>query len=207
MCHINIDSLDNEPFAGCHLFRLCSDAKQCLIPNRSDSNHCIYRKNIESGKIFIGKNANNFNADIYQKWIAIYNSLSPDIKYELNCILSYYQEFRTSVLWYNSPELQKLSELGFISLSREPDIFQKFSMKFLRTLTTSKFNMKEKLINYLINNEPEITKKYVDMFRYVSIPFTDLQYMFELYHDCVENQSEHFIKTLPLKNSSMFVNS
>ncbi len=47
-----------ERFACCHDFMGCSDAKQCLHPDDRFFNGCEYRKNLEAGRIFYGKNMN-----------------------------------------------------------------------------------------------------------------------------------------------------
>ncbi len=52
---------ENEPvhkFACCSRFEECSDAKICIHPNRKYAKGCFYKKNLESGKIFYGKNRN-----------------------------------------------------------------------------------------------------------------------------------------------------
>lgn len=43
-------------FACCSRFVACSDAKKCIHPNPIFAASCIYRKNLEQGKIFYGKN-------------------------------------------------------------------------------------------------------------------------------------------------------
>jgi len=46
-----------EPaFGCCHRYTECSDAKKCLHPNLMYSTACNYRKNLENGLIFYGKN-------------------------------------------------------------------------------------------------------------------------------------------------------
>lgn len=45
-------------FGCCSLFEECSDAKRCIHPNRLYSTACAYRHNLESGRIFYGKNRN-----------------------------------------------------------------------------------------------------------------------------------------------------
>lgn len=47
-----------EEFACCNDFLKCSDAKQCLYPQDRFYNGCYYRKNLEAGHIFYGKNKN-----------------------------------------------------------------------------------------------------------------------------------------------------
>lgn len=57
------DALDNYTskvgsFACCARYEECSDAKRCTHPNQLYSTACAYRKNLENGKIFYGKNKN-----------------------------------------------------------------------------------------------------------------------------------------------------
>lgn len=47
-----------DHFGCCGLYLKCSDAKKCLHPDIIRSKSCYYKKNLESGKIFYGKNAN-----------------------------------------------------------------------------------------------------------------------------------------------------
>ena len=48
----------SEPFGCCDLYVKCSDAKKCLHPSRFRSTVCAYRKHLESGRVFYGKNKN-----------------------------------------------------------------------------------------------------------------------------------------------------
>ena len=50
--------LNVEQFGCCNDFMRCSDAKACLYPEDRFFNGCMYRKNLEAGKIFYGKNKN-----------------------------------------------------------------------------------------------------------------------------------------------------
>lgn len=47
-----------EGFGCCSRFIECSDAKKCIHPNKVHSKGCMYRQNLESGRIFFGKNKN-----------------------------------------------------------------------------------------------------------------------------------------------------
>ena len=47
-----------ESFGCCNDFVRCSDARQCLKANDPDYRGCQYRKNLEAGRIFYGKNRN-----------------------------------------------------------------------------------------------------------------------------------------------------
>lgn len=47
-----------EPFACCNSFEKCSDALACLHKEDCFYNGCLYRRNLEQGRIFYGKNKN-----------------------------------------------------------------------------------------------------------------------------------------------------
>ena len=47
-----------DSFGCCSRFSECSDAKKCVHQNRLYSTACAYRRNLESGRIFYGKNCN-----------------------------------------------------------------------------------------------------------------------------------------------------
>jgi hypothetical protein len=42
----------------CHLYLDCSDALECLNKNNFIRSNCLYKKNLEQGRIFYGKNRN-----------------------------------------------------------------------------------------------------------------------------------------------------
>lgn len=47
-----------ESFGCCGKYVECSDAKHCIHDDKAFSTACMYRKNLESGRIFYGKNKN-----------------------------------------------------------------------------------------------------------------------------------------------------
>ena len=47
-----------EVFGCCNDFVKCSDQKQCIHPEDRFYNGCMYRTNLEAGRIFYGKNRN-----------------------------------------------------------------------------------------------------------------------------------------------------
>lgn len=48
----------SDSFGCCSRYEACSDAKKCIHPNPIFSAACMYKKNLEQGKIFYGKNKN-----------------------------------------------------------------------------------------------------------------------------------------------------
>ena len=51
-------NLTTETFGCCNDFIRCSDAMKCLHSEDRFYNGCMYRKNLEAGRIFYGKNKN-----------------------------------------------------------------------------------------------------------------------------------------------------
>lgn len=47
-----------DSFGCCDQFNACSDARKCVHSNRFYSTVCAYRHNLESGRVFYGKNRN-----------------------------------------------------------------------------------------------------------------------------------------------------
>lgn len=50
--------LASDSFGCCSRYEACSDAKRCIHPDQEFSSACAYRKNLEEGRIFYGKNKN-----------------------------------------------------------------------------------------------------------------------------------------------------
>ena len=57
MKHEIFQNLGTDSFGCCNDFIRCSDARKCLHADDRFYNNCMYRKNLEAGRIFYGKNA------------------------------------------------------------------------------------------------------------------------------------------------------
>lgn len=55
-CLANYES--SSSFGCCSRFNKCSDAKKCVHDNKIYAMGCMYRRNLENGRIFYGKNRN-----------------------------------------------------------------------------------------------------------------------------------------------------
>lgn len=51
-----LSEVGGENFGCCSRYEACSDAKQCIHPDKLFARACSYRRNLEQGKIFYGKN-------------------------------------------------------------------------------------------------------------------------------------------------------
>lgn len=52
--------INTETFSCCSRYMQCSDAMKCIHPDKIFARGCYYKKNLEAGKIFYGKNASQF---------------------------------------------------------------------------------------------------------------------------------------------------
>lgn len=57
ICNSYDDSPSRDTFGCCGLYQECSDALRCVHPDLPYAKACQYRKNLEAGRIFYGKNA------------------------------------------------------------------------------------------------------------------------------------------------------
>lgn len=115
-----------DSFGCCSRFRQCSDAGRCLIPNVDYSAGCSYRKSLESGKVYYGKNAVGFSLSDYHDFCAMVEDLPEDVRTEYFRILVHFwfSEFAaSSVLWDASPALLALSDAGLCELAPCVDRF------------------------------------------------------------------------------------
>lgn len=113
-----------DAFGCCSRYSACSDAKACLIPHLEYSNNCIYRKSLEQGHIFYGKNADKYNAAMYQSFVDNYSALSANAAELLRGVLYYAFVKRRGtklIMLADSPEIPALDRAGFLSQVEHPD--------------------------------------------------------------------------------------
>ena len=87
------EALCSDKFDCCHRYRECSDARCCI---RADDPKCAYKKHLEAGNVFYGKNAKWFSADAYEEVCAKVRLLSDEDKNEFLRFLFYF--FHTKYL-------------------------------------------------------------------------------------------------------------
>ena len=112
-----------DAFGCCSRYSACSDAKTCLIPHLDYSKNCIYRKSLDQGHIFYGKNADKYNAAVYQSFVDNFNTLSANAADLLRGIL-YYAFIKKRgiklIMLADSPEIPTLERFGFLSQVNHP---------------------------------------------------------------------------------------
>lgn len=107
----------SDSFGCCSNYRKCSDAKRCVIADRVSSVNCLYRRNLEAGRIFYGKNANNFKRDVYDSFVSSYSQMPENEKEALKSLLQvFFHEKRLIpyIMLIDQPEFDALERHGFI---------------------------------------------------------------------------------------------
>ncbi len=74
------EDLSNSVFACCHLYYKCSNEKRCLCDDEVRAYQCAYRKNLDNGNIFFGRNAQGFDEVQYQEFVKRIDSLSNEAR-------------------------------------------------------------------------------------------------------------------------------
>lgn len=113
-----------DSFGCCASYRACSDAGKCLISDRDYSVNCLYRKNLEAGRIFYGKNANAFDKGQYAALCRRVDSLSSAARSAFDWMLIDFKEYhraarRCIVRNEHIPELSAVDLFEFRPLGSE----------------------------------------------------------------------------------------
>jgi hypothetical protein len=88
---------DPDEFGCCSRFRACSDARRCLISDSEYATHCAYRKNLESGRIFYGKNGAGFSSAQYAEILQRVDALSSAARKVFDALLIVFCEYNRGV--------------------------------------------------------------------------------------------------------------
>lgn len=121
------EELSDSVFACCHLYRECSDQKRCLCEDEARSSQCAYRKNLEAGNIFYGRNAKGFDESQYQDFVSRIDTLSKDGQKAFEKLITEFcglHRGKDSVVVRND-HIEELSHIGLFD-------FQKLGSHFVR---------------------------------------------------------------------------
>ena len=203
--------LNNDPdaFGCCSRFRSCSDEKRCLISQLEYSSHCSYRKNLESGKIFYGKNAVDFSPAEYSRYSRCINALSPDVLNECYRLLIYFCEVKPGsrrVLIDNAPWLRSLSDTGLFSIAPCHDYLLSACgyRELLNHLKSDPIygpkwaaredndRTKKALVDWIKGNAGPFLDRLADPYRMIELSGSARIYAIELYYDFLFNRSFNF---------------
>lgn len=224
----------NDLISCCSRYRQCSDERKCVIPETDYAPKCIYRKNLEKGIIYYGKNAHNFSNEIYKQFLSTYDLFDESLKNEFHNIIEYFCHKKRCIqseLWYHSPFLQQLADLGLIVLSScgEKELGL-YNIRFLeKSITDStlkeqwkklkaehqalakknkvKLNIRPILISWLFEHSPDTAGALTSKFRNISLSAPLRNYFFELYYDKFHINPLEFTAQLPKKHEANFIKS
>ena len=198
-----------DVFACCSRYQECSDSKQCLIADHPHAQGCQYRKSLEQGHIFYGKNASNFSVARYQDFIAKVSSLQADVRQEFFKILAYFLRNKRGisyVIWAYSSQLQVLAELGLVYLNEcRQYVLSKYKANAIESFVTGtpkeqawqtykdeqfkaakarneRFILKDTFIAWLYQEAPELLLSIDEKYRFISLA-DDGRYADEYIHD------------------------
>lgn len=224
---IPIQSAANSPdsFGCCSSYRACSDTGQCVIPDRDYSANCLYRRNLEAGRIFYGKNANGFDQSKYDELYHRVDALSPDARLAFDSILVDFSEYHRSIrrcIVRNKyiPELSAAGLFEFRPMSAEfPRLCSHRS--FLKPAVTShpeygplfkqaqadrsqdkrsrkvpKASSKEFLLYWLDHDGVPLRDLLAEPYRFAFLPSENIIYAEELYRDTLFSGCESRIYPL-----------
>lgn len=117
-----------DSFGCCAYYQECSNARRCVAPkykgHEEQAERCFYRRHLESGHIFYGKNADSFSRTRYDQLLKQVDTLSTDARSALDGILIEFLEYRRgirqSVVWNRCiDELASLHLFSFRPLGED----------------------------------------------------------------------------------------
>ena len=210
----SIQSAANSPdsFGCCSSYRACSDAGQCVIADRDYSVNCLYRKNLEAGRIFYGKNANDFDAARYAELRQRVDALPLLARAAFDRILIDFSEYHRSAR-YCIVRNQHIPELSAVGLFEFRPIGAEFSSlcsyrSYLKPAIishpeygplfrqaqaarkqekhnrkTPKAGTREFVLYWLDHDGAPIRDLLAEPYRFASLPIENINYAEELYRD------------------------
>ncbi|MCD7919505.1 MAG: hypothetical protein LUG45_05430 [Clostridiales bacterium] len=114
----------------CSRFSECSDLRRCTNPNPEISSICMYRRKLEAGQIFYGKNAAWYDEASYASLCRTMDSL-PGVE-EVLPVLCYFRRTLTrSVLLYRSKPLEAAVSAGLLEEISCASCIQRFRLSAL----------------------------------------------------------------------------
>lgn len=196
---------DPDAFGCCSRYRQCSDEKRCVISDYTHSAHCAYRKNLENGRIFYGKNADGFSLNAYYAYRQRVNGLSAsDIEYCFWLLTYFFEKKRGAnyIIVDNDKRLNDLVDIGLFKVSPCGDyIIQVCAYRKLMEVLKNhpiygplwsarkgKDRSKNAVITWIQENAPQLIVDIGNPYRMVTIPSSARLYAMEMYYDDCFNQ-------------------
>ena len=204
MCQITFNDIPAEnktetieQFGCCSQYRKCSEQKKCLFPNDESHKGCLYKANLEQGKVFYGKDAPGFNIEKYSMIKESYFSLSEaNQETALRLFLYAIQKLTVSCRLFCTFEqdiyefltnANNLSSLGLQYVGDINSYTQCMSIPQMRGIIADcdldlKFNRRSKAATIFAQNDT--LKKYVlNKYLYIKFEKDYVKYYIELFHE------------------------
>ena len=125
-------------FDCCSHYRECSDAKKCVVADKTYSEFCLYRPKLANGEIIYGKNAEDFDIDVYNQFIKSYNALNEDETILFNSIIhTLLSNYRDSILMQSSDLLETLNKKELIESVIDDELLDDFNCNYIRNILKS----------------------------------------------------------------------
>lgn len=114
-----------DTFGCCSHYRECSEAGHCVIPDRDYSINCTYRRNLERGQIFYGKNSIFLDEAKYKIYLDRINALSPEAKKAFDDLILVFAEYNraTSMFVVRNQYIDELAAVGLFDFRPLGSIF------------------------------------------------------------------------------------
>ena len=141
---------DPDAFGCCSRYRECSDAGKCVNPNEELSAHCVYRNHLNNGRVFYGKEANDFSASEYKKICQRVDALPQDARQALDNLLIDFFEFHRSAscVVIRNAYLDDLLSTGLFSIEHlGPGFFDNDEEKQLKWRLSKIKDLMESMMN------------------------------------------------------------
>jgi len=201
---------NSNTFDCCSNYRACSDAKRCVISDRDYSSQCTYRKNLEAGRIFYGKNATAFSPSVYADFLEKYHSLTPDEQIEFQSIVGlfvYWRNCSQEELLFASPGIFRMGELRLLEWDQSPSrllsIFTtQYIQKHFPDFEAPAGSSRDKAIEQLVAQNSSLARALTDNMVYVRISFDLRRYYVEFYYDFIGCESQPPKPRLPLETDN-----
>lgn len=224
----------SDSISCCGKYRECSAAMKCLNTEKVYSQRCSYRKKIEAGISFYGKNAVGFDMDEYSRYKADVSAL-PGNAYD--CYIRLLKLFLVTrrcsprELLYACDLIPELISTGMIDVKTAHDyVLSKYKDKSLRNLIAhssklkdqwdavekqakldavsrgSKYSFKNVFIPWLKAAAPEIVESLDEKYCFVSLPSRHYLYTEEYYIDTIGySENDIPVFVFPLQTEPVFL--
>jgi hypothetical protein len=169
-----------------------------VIQDRGYSYACTYRKKLDAGKVFYGKNGMNFDAQGYSDFLDKYDALSTEEQQEFRLIVSHFQYWNRGArddLLYVTPCIRRLASMDLLHLDQNPSrILPLLTLPRLKSMldgTSLPANApREKIISYLAAENPPAVRALTDEIAYVAVPPRLSACYEEFFHDYILNDQQ-----------------